>query len=468
MKFINYLNLLIKKYKVTNKEILEAFAENPSIKTDKTNLSKKLADLRTFKGEELSEIIKIMRPAESELSKLNRLFKAYQFGEKEFEDVKMIKEYIENFKNDDIYMSAKNEVNLNDVSEIRSGEQLGDVLFSIISDAWKKNKIRILCQSDYKKISDTIIYLSKSQHFNVEQIVCFDNETEINGNSYNIAILDVMNKIIINNPLYSVKYYYDNIHTVSSGYVAFPYFVIAGDYLLLISHNYEYGYLTNDKSIIQVYNEEFKRLFNQSHNLFTVLHDDVEYAQKCFEMDIKTKKELYTLQFHPCVVFNYDRTITEEAIRDDFPNKSQFLELLTERWQKLRDIKSYHLHSEDGVKDFMETGRVVDMSSDIFNPVPKNQRNFLLEKIKIQKNIVSAKVNSEFLKIPYAITIACYDHGLVMINYNRKNGIRLIVEERSLYNSMMSFFRYLVNFEIENKHGYTALNMHTGGKDNGN
>ena len=87
------------------------------------------------------------------------------------------------------------------------------------------------------------------------------------------------------------------------------------------------------------------------------------------------------------------------------------------------------------------------MSTALFNPVAEHDRPVILEKVKNNKTQIDIEINDSFIRIPYALSIVCYDSGIVLISYRGANGSRLLLKERSLYKSMMNFFKYMCEYE---------------------
>lgn len=451
MKFLEYFKFIQEKYQIPNNELLEELCRS-NISITKSNLSHKLNGDRKINEEELNVFIDVIRPSIAEEEKLRDLFKIYLFGEAEFEEVKLIKEYIEQFDDNATVIFAERALKLDSISEINDEKLLGEIVFALLSDSWSKNTIKILCQPEYRKMIDTLIYLSGIESAKVEHIVCFNNDYKSDSNIYNIHCLRTLDKLAIKNQYHSIRYFYDKVNARANVLTVFPFFIVTDERVLLISHDFKSGYLSSEKQLVIKLKSEFDRIYAQTQELFQIINNDIEYIQMCAEIEKKTQKEFFTLQFHPCVLFNYDAQITKSCIKDEFQYKEELFDVLSSRWSGLNNIKGYHVHSPLGTQDFMENGLTTDMSTDIFNPVSKIDRNVVMNKIRTNVEQVEIEVSERFIKIPRLLSIACYDSGTVLISYKDTNESRLIVRERSLYKSMMNFFKYVYRFEtLQNK-----------------
>lgn len=448
MKFLEYLKLLQEKYHIPNCEILEELCRG-GLKISKSNLSHKLNGDRMISNEELQIFIDVIRPSVAEEEKLRDLFKIYQFGEPEFEEVKLIKEYIEGFSSTTVSLPSEQLVTLDGITGISDEKMLGNVLHTLISEAWGNSTVKILCQPEYGKLVDILLYFSESGNSDIQHLVCLSNDFKNDNNIYNIRCLRVLDKLVIRNSQHKIRYFYDKVTARINSLTIFPFFLIANNRVLLISHDFMSGYLFTDDEFACKLSSEFDRMYSQTQDLFQIVDNDIDFMQMCAEFERKTRKQFFTLQFHPCVFFNNDYEITASCIKENFTHKNELMELISTRWNGLNNITGYHIHSVSGELDFMETGLTTDMSEAIFVPVEKNYRNIVLNKIRNNRDQLSLEINEKFIKIPRPLSIACYDSGIFFISYRDMSRSRLIIKERSLYKSMMNFFTYVQKFETK-------------------
>lgn len=450
MKFLEDLKLLQEKYHIPSSEILDELC-HCGIKISKSNLSHKLNGDRTICEEELQVFIDVIRPSIAEEEKLRDLYKVYLFGESEFEEVKLIKEYIEEFNSTFASLISEQTIPLDNITDISDERLLDTVLYTIISEAWGNTSIKILCQPEYKKLVDILLYFSVNKSSEVQHLVCLSNDFKNDNNLYNIHCLRILDKLVIRNHQHTIRYFYDKVTARFNVLTAFPFFIIANRRVLLISYDFTSGYLLNDEDFARKLSAEFDRMYSQTQELFQIVNNDIDFMQMCAEFERKTRKQFFTLQFHPCVFFNNDARITASCIRDDFLHKNELLDLISTRWNGLNNITGYHIHSSNGTLDFMETGLTTDMSETIFVPVEKKCRNIVMNKIRSNADQLELELNEKFIKIPRPLSIACYDSGIVFISYKDVSESRLIIRERSLYKSMMNFFSYVYKYETKKK-----------------
>lgn len=450
MKFLEYLKLLQEKYHIPSSEILDELCRC-GIKISKSNLSHKLNGDRTICEEELQVFIDVIRPSVAEEEKLRDLYKVYLFGESEFEEVKLIKEYIEEFNSTSASLLSEQKVSLDSIADISDEKLLDAVLYTIISEAWGNTTIKILCQPEYKKLVDVLLYFSENTTSDIQHLVCLSNDFKNDNNIYNIRCLRILDKLVIRNSRHMIRYFYDKVTARVNVLTAFPFFIIANNRVLLISHDFLSGYLLSDENFAHKLSNEFDRMYSQTQDLFQIVNNDIDFMQMCAEFERKTRKQFFTLQFHPCVFFNNDVEITASCIRDDFIHKDKLMNLISSRWNGLNNITGYHIHSSNGTLDFMDTGLTTDMSEAIFLPVEKKYRNIVMNKIRNNERQLELEMNEKFIRLPRPLSLACYDSGIVFISYKDVSESRLIIRERSLYKSMVNFFSYIYKYETKKK-----------------
>lgn len=448
--FLEYLKMLQEKYDVTNSEILLELSDSGNT-ISKSNLSHKLSGDRALSNNELNAIIRVISPSVAEEEQLRTLYKIYLFGERKYDEVLLINEYIEEFDDETTVLFTYKPIELTEIADISDEKLLADVVFSILSDVWTKGKIKIFCQPEYKKMIDSLIYLSGISNSAVEHIVCFNNDYKADSNIYNIKCLKTLDKLVIKNHSHHIKYYYDKINSRANSFSIYPFFIIAGQYALLISYDFKIGYLIKENRFINCLSNEFDRIFSSSQELFSLIDSDLDYLKLCSELENGVRNRFYTLQYYPCLIFNGNEDITRNCIKDSFEYKDNVITLIKKRWETLDNVKGYHLYHPLGMEEFLKTGLTIDMSGSIFKPVSLENRELLIKMIRKHHNQMIYEINKSFLHIPKGLSMVCYDSGIVLISYkiNNSNEARLVIKERSIYKSMLNFFEYICGNEIQ-------------------
>ncbi len=451
MQFITYLDMMQEKYGTTNAEILEELRMQ-GIAITKSNLSHKLKGDRMMSDKELDVLLQVIRPTASEEETLRRLYRIYQFGERNFEEVQRIKAYIEQFEDDTTVLFSPPSVDLSTVSDINDETLLADTMFAVLSEAWGREPIRIFCQPDCKPLMDMLQYLGRTQPAEIAHLVCFNNDYKSDKNAYNIQCLSVLDKLVIRNIHYGVRYFYDNVSAKTSIFSPLPFFVAVQDKILLLSADCKTGYLTKERGLVDRMNREFEQMYVKAQELFQVMGNELEFMQICAELEQQIHEKYYTLQYHPCVVFNQNADITARSIRDDFPYKEELLQIFVSRWQSCAKGHALHLHTQGGLQEFLSTGMTSDMDPAVFQPATPEDRQYVLE--HMADNHRNAAINDAFVKVPKGLEIVCYDNGTVMISYKYSNQAapRLLMRERSLYKSLMQFLEYVLKYELKEPH----------------
>lgn len=415
----------------------------------KSCLSHKLSGERQITNSEFESIIKAFSPSIAEEQKLRFLFQNYEFGEERYEEVIEIKKYIEEFADDDIIQINSTGVDLNYVSVINDESMLNEIMYEVLLHSWAKDQIDIMCQPDYKHLTDILLNLSNREHALVRQIVRFNNDYKGDRNAYNIGCLGTLNRIVIHNEKHSIRYFYSNLDTIINITSIFPFFVATKKHLLLLSNDYKRGYLVHEPSAVAEYHRQFDELYSRGQELYQRIENDIEYMQLCYKIEQEAVHEFYTLQYHPCFRFNGDIKMTTHSLKKEFPFKEDVIQFLLASWENGKRLKGFHMYSPHGETDFLQNGITTDMSDLIFNAIPKGDRQLLINKLKENKTQLAIKLKDDFIKIPYRLSIVCYDSGIVLFSIRGQYGTRLVLKEHSLYKSMMKFFEYAIKYEQE-------------------
>lgn len=451
MTFIQYLDFLTKKYQVTTSEILDQFHRNGFTMT-KHNLAHKLSGDRDINEVELATIIETLCLSPQEATQLHNLYRQYQFGEDAYTEVALIKRYIEHFPDKRMMRMTSTPIDLNARTELNGAQAIRETLFALLSEAWGKQEIFIYCQPEFDDLIHALLTLCGQGSSNVSQIISLNNDCKTDHNLYNIHCLKMLDRLIVHNSSHIVHYYYDQVNAHIHGLKIFPYFIIAGEHLLLLSHNFKMAFLSHDIILLRTMRAEFHRIFERTLPLFEVIPNDIAYMQACMQIEESTRSDFYTLQYHPCVIFNYDEALTRSYIRMDTPYGDLMLQAIRTRWQSLEHITGHHFHTPAGTEEFLNTGITTDMTPKLFRPLSKEDRQRALDAILNVPSHKHFEVNEDFLQIPQKLMIACFDSGQVMLSYQGENNNRLVLKERSLYHSIRNFFRYLEQYESRQMH----------------
>lgn len=445
--FINYLTYIKDKYGVNHSEILDELALNGIIMT-KSCLSHKLKGDRQLVFEEFECILNVLNPTVSETKKLRFLYQNYEYGESKYEEVIAVKDFIEQFADDNVLQIHRKEIDLASVSLVDE-TMMSSVLYQVLSNGWTSDVVKIMCQPDNKQLSDILLNLSDKATVQVRQIVRFNSDYKSDNNSYNIKCLGMLNRIIMHNENHSVRYFYNNMDLIINSTTLFPFFVSTNEYVLLISYDYKKGYLVHEPSFVSEYRTQFDQIYQSAQELYQRIENDIEYMQLCYKIEQEGIKEFYTLQYHPCIRFNGNTTLSASILKDDYPFKDDVMQFLQASWANGEKIKGYHMYSPYGEKDFFNRGITTDMSPLIFNPVPPESRQPIMRKLKENKTQLAIRLKEDFVQIPHRLSIVCYDSGIVLFSIRGQYGIRLVLKERSLYKSMMKFCEYAIKYEQE-------------------
>ncbi len=446
MNFVEYIKKMQKKYRVSNGEILEELQKN-NIPADKSSISRKLNGERPISEDEFSAILNVLNLPTAELSELRQLYKIYCIGEERYKDIQCMKMFVERFNEETIPYIPDRKLNPAQVKAISDHHTLGSLLFSVLETAWGISKIQIICQPEYRALADICIRHTLAHGTTeIEQIVCFNNSENCENNTYNIRGIKTLCDVVMYNNQHRIRYYYDDVQAHINAFSLYPFMVIAGEYVVLISENFEAGYCFHDMNFVKSASERFETMFESAQPLFEEIHDDLEYLKISMELEQNTFKEFYTLQFHPCVLFEGSLEYAQRKIKESFPYKDEMVRLYVERISQFNNCTSYHIYSQDGMKDFLATGRTLDLSEELFYPLDEEERKSIAAHFKVSApNQSGYAVPSSELKIPSALTIACYDNGNVIIGFKNPDfaGYRWIMKERSIWKSMMTFLKFL-------------------------
>jgi hypothetical protein len=114
------------------------------------------------------------------------------------------------------------------------------------------------------------------------------------------------------------------------------------------------------------------------------------------------------------------------------------------RRRKRRKLHFDLLHTDDDAQRFLETGVIPELPAEA-EPIPKGSREAVLRRAK--QAMTYRSIQSGMLLMPKDFSLVCNDNGSVLLCHLKPNErLCLATTERRLYQSVSSFFQYLIQF----------------------
>ena len=272
---------------------------------------------------------------------------------------------------------------------LHSHLEINRSLLYIIASELKKSggKISLLIQPDYTFLMNILTaggYASSS--VDIDHIICLNNNQNVSfaRQNYNLNCLRNILPLYSNHYQYNCYYYYDDIDAVTSAFALFPYAVITTEYACLISSDMQSGFITKDPESLKLFSYLFSQYLAQTTPLLrpvTDLGGQIQYV----ENTMQNITEGYFFQMLPCLTRFLTRDMLETYIVKDLPHRSELLDRLQNYLHELQSIPASadltFICSIEGIRKFLNTGRVGEYPAYAYTPLNLSDRLFLIRQL---------------------------------------------------------------------------------------
>lgn len=195
---------------------------------------------------------------------------------------------------------------------------------------------------------------------------------------------------------YNCFYYYDHIDSKCSKFTLFPYVIITSQFACLLTGDMTQGILTNAPESLTLFKDIFNQYLSMASPLLRPINDVTEQISYLDNM-IHVVRSGYSFQMVPCLTPYLTRDILDKYIIEDLPNRSEFIQAMD---NYIKVFLSSHMtpdnityiFSLNGVKKFLDTGRVSEYPYDIYHPLEMTDRIHLIRKLMLNLPIQNYRV----------------------------------------------------------------------------
>ncbi len=309
--------------------------------------------------------------------------------------------------------------------------------------------IRMLLPPD-QGILHLFSYLDDSAGIRVEHLFAFDSGSRqtVEGSSYN---LDCMRNII---PLYTYSidyrsyYYYGDPVGQNSMMNIYPYLILAGEEALLLTENLHTAMVVKDSKSIALLKHMFKERLNRSRPVAKKMKDPLDLLRSMMTAVLSQTGTGYSFQLIPCIT----PRLTMEMLQEHMLIPPEMAPMLAELYENYprnsADLSAgsyvFTSLSGDGVRYFMETGRVAEYPYSLYTPLRMEERKKILREIirNSEQNLVQYRMLRENMgSVRYGVDIfVCQNSGYMLFqNPKNKEMIFLDVLETSLLSAIYDY-----------------------------
>lgn len=311
-----------------------------------------------------------------------------------------------------------------DLVSLSNETEVNQAVFSIVSKQIQEGngEINMLLRTDYPFLINLLVSMAHhSENLKINHIICLNNTEQTNDKkNYNLHCLMDILPLCTCGCAYQPYYYYDNAGTRLDALRLFPYLILTDSQAVVLSETLQTGFLTQQKDLLSLLRQTFYQYKAQTRMLLSKIDNVYEQLTYIQNTSILDSSQEYSLQMIPCMTDLLTVEFLEKYVNPAVPSRQTFIQALTEHIRTLHKCYSDRalviIFSEEGVREFLETGLLEEYPSYIYSPPSLRDRIRLIERF----------IN-EYKEMPHRIRMLRHSIGTV------KNGVNLYVCSQSGY-----------------------------------
>ena len=344
---------------------------------DRSNMYKIINGKRKPSSRELViKICKFMQLSHAEQKEMEQAYEITLIGHDTYYRRKAVVDFFNNFRLSKLNLPVLSELNTEILFE------KGSVTLNTMAEV--NRSLLYIISLEVKKSNGTIALLNNS----TSESITYPN--------YNLHCLEKILPLYSNVDKYNCFYYYDHIDSKCSKFTLFPYVIITSQFACLLTGDMTQGILTNAPESLTLFKDIFNQYLSMASPLLRPINDVTEQISYLDNM-IHVVRSGYSFQMVPCLTPYLTRDILDKYIIEDLPNRSEFIQAMD---NYIKVFLSSHMtpdnityiFSLNGVKKFLDTGRVSEYPYDIYHPLEMTDRIHLIRKLMLNLPIQNYRV----------------------------------------------------------------------------
>lgn len=455
--------------------ILSEHIKNKNIRTstfalycgiDRSNMYKLINGKRNPSSEEtVHKMADFMRLTPTERKEILEAYEITRIGYDTYYRRKNVQDFIRNFfsKPDDssdlsgYFSPALDYSNMSDKHSISGGTKLKHTLYAILALEARRDSgyIKLLYQPDSDDFMDVLASICKNREYlTIDHIICLNNTDSITADKrdYNLSCLQ---KII---PMYTTclcEYtpfcYYDSILSHNSNFNLLSSMIVTADYAIIFSPQLEYGILFTSPNTLEKFNSIFDNL--KAETTPVICKIDSFFTQFEYFNSLEVGEHPgFSFQREPCFTPLLPHSFPEKYLVKSMPDREAFVcsvkKYIQQKAEAVKSVSTDFIFTENGIRKFLQTGRIFELPEDIYNPIDPSDRALVI------RNLINACQNLKYRMLlpdaPIAASTLCIyvtaHNGYLLFSSADGNLVYLNLEEPSL---LTAFYDYLGSMEEE-------------------
>ena len=349
------------------------------------------------------------------------------------------------------------------ISFLRGKQEIGNTLRMMAKKerAKKCGAIDLFLNPDMGGMEPFNIWdVQEDYDLTIRHLLLFDNEKEGEKDIVNLRKLFSLLPLLIKNRGYEARVCYEKLNGIESEVVLFPYYCVAGDYVLEISPDGTDGRLIINAGCAAYFHNKFMSAYSRSTQLAIARYDLEDIINFYIDLNSKSKEEMsYVLEAQGGI----SRYVTLKNLAKNLKpvsaevqaavNNYIFVEnsILQNQKERIRRNGKTGLilsfFTEEGIRLFLEEGKVIQVPDTLYDPFPPQERCEIMGRLiddAKSGQLLLRMINEEKYKLPLIFSILSNKSRVGMALYPSETEYWTIkVEEISTALAVEDYLAYL-------------------------
>lgn len=435
---------------------------------NRTTLQKILSDERPVSTDMLKNILSVLRLSSSEETEILTAFEIYQSGETLYSLRQLTRQFLVDLFNADRFFLCHKPIPkdkfmpwtasacIEEQILLSSSYQIEEFLDHLITLECAKDApcIRINLPGSLPLIHDFFIrsLLSKSlpEHLKILHITQFLRSSNAEKDSLtNLGILSKLLPVSLLTSLdYQIHYFYDSQFHSDTWNLAFPYYILFSDTVLLLSADGSAALPCTEEATIRYFRHLFDGALRNATPLIEMPGTASEFLNYLLAIDTP-EVIFHSIEYQPCLVTFLPEELFYQYARQGFPNRDALIQAIILRSRQLYELKNRScIFSKSGLLEFASTGFMTDLPSVYALPLSVQDRILVLKRLysAIQTGQQDYYMTNP-VTFPLPPRLTCIIRNNIGVefcyfNQNLAHFKRIHIKEHTILDTFEDFFQY--------------------------
>lgn len=287
----------------------------------------------------------------------------------------------------------------------------------------------------------------------VWHIIPYFVNNDIQKNSGLEAFERILPIILTAREKYHSYYFYCKIEDIA---IPFPNYIITRRGILHISSDLMAAYYDVQTDVVNYYRTFFNQAIQKSTSLLVVQQNILSILQTYSETI--ADNSYYTFMPQPCMARFYTDELIEQKVRQGLPGREMIVRQSQLKFAEISKVTGdyFTFFTEKGVRQFIQTGVISDIPTQMIEPLSVEERCQLIKQLKdgIENDVITGRfVITEKLMLPQYLSFSVTAKKQIEIftlpqNEQQESFYNIHVDEPILGEMFLDFVQYLPKSDL--------------------